>query len=62
MTLKHPCGHESAFDAGFLARDRFRCPSCGLRWQVRQEPPRRYPSGWIGPGERKVQILREPAR
>ena len=54
--IMHPCGHESSFDDGCIARDVFWCPVCGLRWRMRQDPPIQHKSGWIEPGHRLLVI------
>lgn len=62
MTINHPCGHEADFDASVIARDRFQCPACGLRWRVRTAPPRLLPSGFVMPGDRAIEIEARPRR
>lgn len=56
FAITHPCGHQSTFDDGCVSRDRFWCPTCGLRWRVDQDPPTLHASGWLQPGERRVVI------
>lgn len=55
--IGHPCGHESSFADGCLSRDRFACPTCGLNWRMVQDPPTVYPSGWVMPGKRRLELL-----
>ena len=52
--ITHPCGHESSFEDGCHATDRFACPRCGLRWKIETGPPIIYPSGYIITGKRMV--------
>jgi transposase-like protein len=54
--ITHPCGHEASFDDSCLFTDSFRCPVCGMRWNMRQDPPIKHASGWIEPGKRTLVI------
>ena len=54
-----PCGHIVPLDDAWLARDRYVCPVCGLRWRVDQAQPEVYPSGFVMPGKRTVVIEKE---
>jgi hypothetical protein len=56
FSIRHPCGHCHPFETSCLSTDQFLCPTCGLRWSMRQDPPIRRPSGWVEPGRRHLQI------
>jgi hypothetical protein len=58
-TIKGPCGHEADIDRFCFAQPKgtFKCPICGKSFQVVQEPPTVYPSGFIMPGKRSIQLL-----
>jgi len=56
MSVTGPCGHEADFDAAWAGRDRYACPTCGLRWHVTTGPVEVYPSGFVMPGKRTVVV------
>ena len=56
MAITGRCGHSVPIEDAMEGRDHFACPVCGLRWHIVQEPAKRYPSGFIMPGDRKEVI------
>jgi hypothetical protein len=56
MAITSPCGHTVPIERAIEGCDRYCCPVCGMRYRVEQEPAKRYPSGFVMPGDRHIVI------
>jgi hypothetical protein len=55
------CGFTAEFDtfvAGLPPKE-FLCPKCGLHTRIVDSPPTVYASGFVMPGPRRIEILKE---
>lgn len=59
-TVAAPCGHTATLDDSFISPDVYQCPTCQIRWSIRQRPAEILASGYSIPGARKVEISNPP--
>jgi hypothetical protein len=56
MAISMRCGHVVPIEDATEGQDKYFCPICGLRFHVEQDPPKRYPNGFVIPGDRHIVI------
>lgn len=51
------CGHIEKFSAFETAQDKFKCPKCGVAFEIKRDPPTVLESGFVMPGKIHIEKI-----